>query len=52
MKKIEDKKQPYHELTVENTRKTPGRFFDLIMIETDTSPKRQINIRVLGTLSE
>ncbi len=51
IKKIEDKEPPYYELTVENTRKVPGRFFDLIMIETDTSPKRQINIRVSGFLS-
>ncbi|MBU0464004.1 MAG: hypothetical protein KKE12_10400 [Proteobacteria bacterium] len=51
IKKIKDKKLPYYELTVENTRKVPGRFFDLIMIETDTSPKRQINIRVSGYLS-
>lgn len=47
--KKNDRSTPgYYELIVENTKKEPGRYFDVITIWTDTS--RKILIRVFGNI--
>ncbi len=38
----------YFVLTVHNRKKTAGRYFDIIELETDLDPKRTIKIRVAG----
>ena len=40
------------ELKVENLRKTTGRFYDTIILTTDSKVKPQLNVRVYGYLRE
>jgi len=40
----------YFLLTVHNKKESPGRYFDIIVLETDTIPKRDIQVRVSGHL--
>ena len=49
--KIETKPTPYYELIVENTKSEPGRYFDVINIQPDTSVSRLIQIRVFGDIT-
>jgi len=41
---------PYYEVVVENIKKDPGRYADVITIWTDTS--RKIPIRVFGNITQ
>ncbi len=43
---------PYYELIVENTKKEPGRYFDVITIQTDLSPPKSIRIHVSGNITD
>lgn len=50
---IEKKGTPpdnYFLLTVNNKKQGTGRYFDIIVLETDTIPKRDIRVRVSGHL--
>jgi len=40
----------YFLLTVNNIKQGAGRYFDIIVLETDTIPKRDIQVRVSGHL--
>jgi len=40
----------YFLLTVRNKKDSPGRYFDAISLETDTTSKRKIQVRVSGYL--
>jgi len=40
------------ELKVENLRKTTGRFYDTIVLTTDSKVRPQLNVRVYGYLLE
>ena len=37
-------------LTVENLRTEPGRYSDMIILETDSEIRRNVNVRVYGIL--
>ena len=41
----------YFLLTVHNKKESPGRYFDIIVLETDTIPKRDIRVRVSGHIA-
>jgi len=43
---------PYYELIVKNTKKEPGRYFDIITIQTDLSPRKSIRIHVSGNITD
>ncbi len=38
-------------LTVHNKKESQGRYFDIIVLETDTTPKREIQVRVSGHIA-
>jgi len=52
LKEIELEDKTAHELTVENTRKTAGRYFDKIFMITDRTDQAPLNIIVSGYLTE
>ncbi len=43
-------KPPVYTLTVENKRSTPGRYFDTIYLQTDSSIHPKIGINVTGII--
>ena len=49
----EDKQSPHttYLLTVETTKRTPGRFYDTIYLMTDSPIKPKISLRVYGKIS-
>ncbi len=48
LKEIENPGGRFYELTIENTRKTPGRYFDTISMITDRSDQAPLTIYVRG----
>lgn len=40
----------YFLLTVKNIKQGAGRYFDIIVLQTDTTPRRDIQVRVSGHL--
>ncbi len=49
IKKIDQTPAAY-ELLVHNTRKEPGRYFDVITLLTDSQPVRRLTVRVFGEI--
>jgi len=43
---------PVYTLTIENTKKEAGRYFDNIALETDSSVNPKITISVMGNITE
>jgi len=51
LKKIKTETDDYFILSVQNKKQTPGRYFDMITLQSDLSPPRLIKIRVSGNIS-
>lgn len=50
LEKITHEGRPAYQLTVKNTRQTPGTYIDFIYLKTDSKIEPEIKIRVQGTL--
>jgi len=50
LEKQKDGAKPVFLLTVRNKKESPDRFFDIIIMTTDTTPKREIRVRVFGNI--
>jgi len=50
LEKQKDGAKPVFLLTVRNKKESPDRFFDTIIMTTDTTPKREIRVRVFGNI--
>jgi hypothetical protein len=48
LKEVENSGSKFYELTIENTRKTPGRYFDTISMITDRSDQTPLTVYVRG----
>ncbi len=51
VEKMKNETGAYFILTVHNKKQTPGRFFDIITLQSDLSPQRLIKIRVSANIS-
>ena len=51
VEKMKNETGAYFILTVHNKKQTPGRFFDMITLQTDLQPQRLIKIRVSANIS-
>ncbi len=49
-KEVKDGDQSGYDITVENTAKTPGVYFDTLLVKTDSEQKPQIDISVIGSI--
>ncbi len=50
LEKMVGTKPPVYTLTVENKKSTPGRYFDTIYLQTDSSIHPKIGINVTGVI--
>jgi len=50
LQEIDNSGKKFYELTIENTKKTPGRYFDTISIITDKSDQMPLTIYVRGKI--
>jgi hypothetical protein len=50
LEKQKDGGKPVFLLTVRNKKESSGRFFDIVIMTTDTTPKREIRVRVFGDI--
>ena len=50
LEKIQDAKTTSYLITVENRRKTKGRYFDTIKLKTDSKIRPEIKIYVIGNI--
>jgi hypothetical protein len=50
LQEIDKSGKKFYELTIENTKKTPGRYFDTISIITDKSDQMPLTIYVRGNI--
>jgi hypothetical protein len=50
VKQLEGADPAIYKLTVENKKSTPGRYFDTIFLQTDSSVHPMININVTGII--
>ena len=41
-----------YQMTIENLKKTAGRYFDVIYLSTDSNIKPQLRVDVIGRISE
>ncbi|PIE71754.1 MAG: hypothetical protein CSA22_01130 [Deltaproteobacteria bacterium] len=48
----DEKGQPVYTLSLEATGKKTGRFFDTLLIATDSSVKKELQLRVFGNIYE
>lgn len=51
-KKMNGQSPVEYKLTVESTKKTSGRFFDTIIIRTDSKYRPELKIYVFGNITE
>jgi len=52
LKELDRKPEPMYKLTVENTKKTEGRYFDTIRLKTDSKVQQEIAIWVFGDIKD